>query len=118
MNIYDFNLLVNNAISELPDEFKEKLRNISIFIKDLPDNKKNENNGMLLGLYEGVPNPYKGAFYTFILPDKITLYKKNIEVIADYKKMRIEDVIKAVLYHEVGHHFGFSEEDLSSYNIF
>jgi predicted Zn-dependent protease with MMP-like domain len=112
----DFNKFVSNAISELPEKFKEKLKNVSIFIKDNPENNVKQDK-ITLGLYEGIPNPYKNTNYTFALPDKITLYKNNIEKIAVYRNIRIEDVIKEVLYHEVGHHFGFSEEELSNYNV-
>ena len=45
------------------------------------------------------------------MPDKITLFKRNIERISK-SDQDIEEWISKVLIHEIGHYFGFSEEDL------
>jgi len=107
-NFYKF---LEEAISMLPEVFKDHLKNVAIFVKDYPDKKVSD--GLLLGLYEGVPNTFKNSLgYSFLLPDKISLFRKNIEKMALIKNIAISKVIREVLYHEIGHHLGFSEEDL------
>jgi predicted Zn-dependent protease with MMP-like domain len=68
---------------------------------------------MLLGLYEGVPVSKRGIWYgsSPVVPDKITLFRKNIE-----RSLRVgetlKDKIRDVLIHEIAHHFGMDEEEI------
>lgn len=104
---------VDEAISSLPIEFKEELKNVAIFVKDYPQKDFTTKDSLLLGLYEGIPNPKKGSLgYSFALPDKITLFSENIKKVAAVRNIKLNEVIKEVLYHEIAHHFGFSEEEL------
>jgi predicted Zn-dependent protease with MMP-like domain len=65
------------AISRMPIKFKEELKNVSIIIEDEPSTQQVDRS-ILLGLYQGIPNPYKGTHYTFTVPDKISLYRNNM----------------------------------------
>jgi predicted Zn-dependent protease with MMP-like domain len=65
----------------------------------------------LLGLYQGVPFDRRGFYYGNVLPDKITLFKDPIESICKTKK-EVEEKVKEVIIHEVGHYFGMSDEKL------
>lgn len=104
---------VEDAVNSLPNEFKEKLKNVAIFIKDYPQKEFSSKDSLLLGLYEGIPNPLKGSLgYSFTLPDKITLFSENIKKVAAIRNIEISELIKEVLYHEIAHHFGFTEEEL------
>jgi predicted Zn-dependent protease with MMP-like domain len=103
----EFEALVMRALEELPDLFKRKLKNLEIVVEERPPRKTS-----LLGLYQGVPLKRRGVFYGNILPDKITLYKANIEQIALHRGEPLEDWIRRVLFHEIGHHFGFDEESI------
>lgn len=112
MNKADFEDIAIQSIDNLSEEFQERLHNVTIIIEDsLEENHKNSH---LLGLYQGVPNPYKGVNYTFILPDKITLFMFNILKWADQLNKPLGEAIEEVLYHEIGHHFGLGEEDLQN----
>ncbi len=67
----------------------------------------------LLGLYEGVPLTRRGTGYGMypILPDKITLFKQNIERVARTpEEIRLQ--IREVLIHEIAHHFGMDEKQI------
>jgi predicted Zn-dependent protease with MMP-like domain len=103
----EFERLVLGVLEELPDFFKEKLRNLEIIVEEVPPRQTG-----LLGLYHGVPLKRRGVFYGNILPDKITLYKTNIERIARHRREPLEDWIRRVLFHEIGHHLGFDEESI------
>lgn len=106
------------ALQSLPEILRDKMMNVSILVQDYPSAyqmKNHENDGLMLGLYEGIPNPGKAFLYNFCLPDKITLFRENILHIAYVRDKDLKELIKEVVYHEIGHHFGFSEEDLEPY---
>jgi predicted Zn-dependent protease with MMP-like domain len=65
----------------------------------------------LLGLYQGIPIDRRGFYYGNVLPDKITLFQNPIESICQNQK-EIEEKVKEVIIHEVGHYFGMSDEKL------
>jgi predicted Zn-dependent protease with MMP-like domain len=67
--------------------------------------------GILLGLYQGVPLPRRGSDYGNVLPDKITIYQESIEMIAADPDQIREQVRKTVL-HELGHYFGIDDDRL------
>lgn len=109
----EFRELAKAAFKELPDEFKDKLDNLSIVIEDYPpdETRRSFGSGGLLGLYHGVPLRRRGIFYSNVLPDRIILYKKNIEAVCRNID-ELKDKIADVLFHEIGHHFGLSEAEL------
>ncbi|HEY2931206.1 MAG TPA: metallopeptidase family protein [Acidobacteriota bacterium] len=108
-----FRELVRRAIDDLPPRFREKLENVEIIVEDRPTaEQQGRFRGMLLGLYHGIPQPRRSTFIPFIPPDMIFLFKKNIESICD-DETALERQIRATLLHEIGHHFGMSEEDLA-----
>jgi len=106
------------AIKLLPQEFREKLDNVAVFVEDYPTQSqigKFQNRGertMLLGLYEGIPQTKRGHYGIGpTLPDKITLFRQPILSLAHSRENLIER-IKDTLWHEIGHHFGMSEKEL------
>ena len=114
----EFDSLVESAIKELPKEFRKKLSNVDIFVEDYPSPeqlyKLNMRKGhTLLGLYEGIPQTKRGSGYGVggTMPDKITLFKQAIFSVSENETDLIEQ-IRETLFHEIGHHFGMSEEEL------
>jgi predicted Zn-dependent protease with MMP-like domain len=104
---YDrFKALVMDAVKKLPKIIRDKLENIDIVIEDEPIPQKS-----LLGLYQGVPLRRRGFWYGNVMPDKIILFKNNIERLSR-REDEIEDLINRVVIHEIGHYFGFGEEEL------
>lgn len=112
-----FDRWIDEAIAKMPSQFREEIKNVSIEIEDEP-NENQDQSSMLLGLYHGVPNPYKGPHYTFTTPDKISLYRNNILAIAKFYERSIPEIIAEVLYHEIGHLLGMNEADLEQYKSF
>lgn len=98
--------IVREAIDDLPPVLRDKMENIEIVVEEEPIAQKS-----LLGLYQGVPFRHRGVWYGNVLPDKITLFKKNIERVSKTED-EIKDWVQKVLIHEIGHYFGFSEADL------
>lgn len=93
------------SLESLPKEFREKLENVNIVIEDNEPFKGNE---LILGLYHGVPLKKRGIYYGNVLPDRIVLYRRNIENISRTRQ-ELRRNIKNVLIHEIAHYFGFDE---------
>ena len=66
----------------------------------------------LLGLYQGISLDRKGMSDPFPDVDMIFLYHQPILVYAEQTGENLTQVIRHVLIHEIGHHFGFSDEDM------
>ena len=110
-----FEAIILNTLENLPDRFKQKIKNLSIVIEDenirpVLENKKGTGTGYTLGLYQGVPSIHKPGTIN-MLPDKITIYKKSLEEISRNDK-ELEIKARRVLLHELGHYFGLGEEKL------
>ncbi len=107
MTKQEFEKIVKGALRNLPKILRSRLENVEIIIEHEPIPQKS-----LLGLYQGVPLKKRGFWYGNVLPDKITLFKANIEGYA-----RNDDDVKTIIYdvllHEIGHYFGFDEEALA-----
>lgn len=82
------------------------MKNIDIVVEDEPIAQTS-----LLGLYQGVPFKHRGVWYGNVLPDRIVLFKRNIERVSRTDE-EIKNWVREVLIHEIGHYFGFSESDL------
>jgi len=102
-----FRKMVAEVLRGLPRPFRDRLRNIDVVVEDSPPGGRG-----LLGLYQGVPLRKRSIFYGNILPDKITLYKSNIERMARLTGEPLREWVARVLFHEIGHHFGFDERSL------
>jgi predicted Zn-dependent protease with MMP-like domain len=111
-----FELLVEKAVAELPEEFHQRLENVDVVVEDWPEGSDMARLGLrsryaLLGLYQGVPLTKRGDHYGMVPPDKITIYQKPIE--ARYRdEAKITEIIGRVVRHEIAHHFGIGDRRL------
>lgn len=111
-----FRTLVDEALSTIPDHFREAMANIAIVIEQEPTFGQLAEVGLtppdtLLGLYEGTPLTERGWAHGNSLPDKITLFQRPIEESSEDE----DDMVVAIgetLIHEIGHYFGLSEEEI------
>lgn len=115
MDDIKFKQLVTDVLDSLPKEFAEKLNNVSVTIDDFPtfyqqQKSKLPPNALLFGLYEGVPQTKRGIYYSNI-PDKITIFKNAILQVSKTEE-EVRAQVRSTVIHEIGHHFGLSEEDL------
>ncbi len=99
----DLEQIVYQKLKKLPEFFRKKLENIEFFVED-------GNSTRLLGLYHGVPYG-KRTNYNLVMPDKIIIYRKAFEKICKDRD-ELEQKVEEVLFHEIGHYFGFNEEQL------
>ncbi len=110
----EFEVLVKDALESLPKEFKDKLQNVDIVIEEDCDPETLKS----LGLYQGVPLQSRTHYYGIVMPDKITLYKQNIELECKRRGLDIDEEVKHVVQHEIAHHFGISDKHLKDLGIY
>jgi predicted Zn-dependent protease with MMP-like domain len=116
MNQTFFEAKVKEAMESLPEAFLKKMDNLEIVVEDFPDAETLESVGLtskwdLLGLYSGVPLTHRSFFTYSILPERIYLYRVPIIRSAVYDR-NLTAAIRSVLVHEIGHHFGFDDQEL------
>lgn len=111
MELKEFMKKVDEIYQSLPDWVKNSLKNLEITVEE-------RDSGYLLGLYRGVPLIKRGIGYNFTLPDKIVLYKEEIEKVAFLENSPIENKIRKVLLHEIGHYLGYDEEKLRELGVY
>lgn len=117
MTVDHFRELVEEAIDTIPAKFARKVRNLAIVIEELPsadllEEMEIEDPRDLLGLYQGTPLTERGWVHANQLPDRITLFQRSIEDVADGDEDQIVSEIGETLIHELGHYFGLDEEQI------
>ncbi|WP_132189368.1 MULTISPECIES: metallopeptidase family protein [Kribbella] len=107
MSRADFEVLVSEALDQVPPELAALIDNVAVFVEDdAPDSDPH-----LLGIYEGIPLTERGNYYGGVLPDRITVYRNPTLEICD----TVEDVVDEVnitVVHEIAHHFGIDDARL------
>lgn len=109
--------LARAAIERLPDLFRKHLGDVVLRVEEFADDATLAEMGIenpfeLSGLYRGRPVGEKSSYDSGALPDMIFLYRRALldEWIEDGETL--ENLITHVLVHEVGHHFGLSDDDM------
>lgn len=109
-----FEQLIARAMDELSPKHMKNLDNVAITYADAPTKEQLHKQGLrenelLLGLYEGIPQTARGAGYSMVLPDKITLFKQSIMSLSSDEQELFERV-KRTLWHEIAHHYGLGHD--------
>ncbi len=104
-----FEKLLEQSLAHLPELFRKKLTNVAIIVEDSPPQEA-DREGLLLGLFHGIPRTEKSTFFSSP-PDRIILYQKSIEAVCSTDE-EIRRQVRDTLLHEVGHYFGLSEDEL------
>jgi predicted Zn-dependent protease with MMP-like domain len=114
----EFEAAAQSVWEGLPEQFREALDNVTLHVTDFAAAEtlaalRIRDPYHLLGLYHGVGLPLKSAWDPVRLPDRIFLYRIPILGYAVRGSEPVESVIRHVLIHEIGHHFGFSDADMA-----
>ena len=119
-----FEELVEEALEGLPEQFAARLENVDVVVEGEPSRRTLREmeipaGGTLFGLYQGIPQTERTTAYGAVLPDRIIIYREPILDEADATCPKDGDFDEAVrqcvrktVLHEIGHHFGLSDEDL------
>jgi len=114
----DIEALAQAALATIPRKLRRHLGHVVIQVEEFPDEETEEEMGLaspfdILGLYRGVALPHKSVSDPRPEPDLVFLYRRPI---LDYWCETGEDLahlVRHVLIHEIGHHFGFSDDDMA-----
>src|SRR3954452_16667572 len=108
----EFEATVAAALARIPEPFASQLDSVAIVIDDeaTAEQLALVRAGGLLGLYQGVPRTVYGA-QNMPMPSKITIFRGAIELFYPDRKGR-QRAVDDVVFHEVAHHFGISDERL------
>lgn len=113
-----FEEFVANALDSLPERYQKRLNNLVIVVEDEPNEDQRQKlklhpNSTLFGLYEGIPLTKRGANYSLVLPDKITIFKKPSEF-ASHSLESLKEQIRYTVWHEVAHYYGLNHSDIDA----
>ena len=118
----DFEEIAAAAFAALPEEFRKLAGEVPCVVAEFPDEEtmtemELESEFDILGLFRGIGRGQMGATpFTGQLPNRVWLYRRPI---LDYWAENehgetLGEIITHVLVHEIGHHFGFSDEDMEA----
>lgn len=111
---------IREAVDRIPTPIRRRIENVAFVIEpeirlarpgELPIMKGAE----VLGLYQGVPLPSRAGNYTFVPPDKITIFSEAIERVAGPQEADVKKQVQKTVWHEVGHYLGMNEKEVRAW---
>jgi predicted Zn-dependent protease with MMP-like domain len=118
-SLADVEALAEEAYARLPDHFRALCEGLIIRVEDFPteevlDHMRAESEFDLLGLFQGVGLPFRSETAPQAMPNMIWLYRRPIlDYWADHEET-LGALVTHVLVHEIGHHFGLSDDDMEA----
>lgn len=113
----DIDEIARWTLERLPSPFAESLGDIVLQVVPVADPDTARRVGLshpmqLSGLYEGISLNHQSVSQSGALPERITLYSRPI--LAEWRSngVSLEQLVSHIVIHEVGHHFGFSDDDM------
>jgi predicted Zn-dependent protease with MMP-like domain len=109
--------LARRVFAALPRAFTARCEGVAIRVLDFPEDETLREMGIespfdLAGLYRGSPLTVKGAGDFAQALDMVFLYRRPLLDWWAEEEMALEDLVRHVLIHEIGHHFGLSDDDM------
>ena len=116
-SLQDMELLALEAYAQLPEQFRDLTGDIQVQVAEFPTDEIMDDLALetpfdLLGLFEGRGIAERWTPQTGEGPNRITLYRRAILDYWAENEETLGDIITHVLIHELGHHFGLSDEDM------
>jgi predicted Zn-dependent protease with MMP-like domain len=117
-SLADIEALAQRALDTIPRRLKRHLGPLVIRVEEFPDEETEEAMGLdspfdILGLYRGVALPHKSVSDPRPHVDMVFLYRRPILDCWCETGEDLARLVRHVLIHEIGHHFGFSDEDMA-----
>ncbi|HZC38998.1 MAG TPA: metallopeptidase family protein [Sphingomicrobium sp.] len=114
---FEIDAIARRTLERLPSPFRESLSEIVLLVEPVADPDTARSVGLdhpmrLSGLYQGVPLHQRSVSQSGTLPERVTLYSRPI--FAEWRSTRfsLEQIVSHIVIHEIGHHFGFSDDDM------
>ena len=119
-SLEDIAALAEGAFAELPDQFRKLAGDVVFRVDDFADEDVLEELGIedpfeLTGLYQGVSLRHRSHFDPSPEPARVFLYRRPIlDEWAERGEVTLAELVTHVLMHEIGHHFGLSDDDIDA----
>lgn len=115
----DIDLLAAEAYARLPEHFRNLCQNLVIRVEDFPTedvvhSMQLESEFDLLGLFQGVGLPFQSESAPELMPNMVWLYRRPILDYWAEHEDTLGQIVTHVLVHEIGHHFGLSDDDIEA----
>ncbi len=115
----DIEALARDALEDIPADLRRRVQGIAILVEEFPDAETERAMGLkspfeLLGLYHGVSLDQKSVIDAPEDVDRVFLYRRPL---LDYwceTGETLEAIVRNTLVHEIGHHFGLSDDDMEA----
>ena len=109
--------IARDAMTRLPEPFASHLSNVVLQVEEYADDALLAEMGIdhpldLTGVYEGIPIGQRSVDMSGTLPDRIRLFRQPILAEWVEEGELFDHLIRHILIHEVGHHFGLSDDDM------
>jgi predicted Zn-dependent protease with MMP-like domain len=118
-SLADIEALAADAYGRLPAQFRKLCEDLIIRVEDFPTREVLKSMHLdsefdLLGLFQGVGLPFQSESSPQLMPNMIWLYRRPIlEYWAEHEDS-LSAIVTHVLVHEIGHHFGLSDDDIEA----
>ena len=111
--------LATQALESLPSQFRDRTGHVRLLVEDMADDATLDGLGIdngyeLTGLYEGRPEPDAANVATGELPPVVRLFRLPILLEWIESGEELGHLVRHVLIHEIGHHFGLSDDDIDA----
>ena len=111
-----FARLVEEALRDIPAQFRDAIHNVAVVVEDEPSRElleelEMDSDDSLFGLYHGTPLTERDSTYGNTLPDRISIYQLPIEDACEDED-DVRQCVAETIIHEFGHYFGLSEEEI------
>jgi predicted Zn-dependent protease with MMP-like domain len=116
-SLEEMEALASEAYAALPEQFRALCEGLVIRVEDFPteevlEDMRAQTEFDLLGLFQGVGLPFRSESAPEAMPNMIWLYRRPILDYWTEHDDSLGEIITHVLVHEIGHHFGLSDEDM------
>ena len=116
-SLADIQELAEEAYARLPERFRKLCDGLVIHVEDFPtsevlDSMRAQTEFDLLGLFQGVGLPFQSEAVPELMPNMIWLYRRPILDYWAENEDSLGEIVTHVLVHEIGHHFGLSDDDI------
>lgn len=113
----DMDVLARDVLATLPEPFRELCTDVVLMVEDFATPEQLASVGLfdrwtLSGLYEGRPLPDQSVWQSGEMPPRIWLFRMPLIAEMRATQVSLEALVRHVVIHEAGHHFGYSDEEM------
>jgi predicted Zn-dependent protease with MMP-like domain len=113
----EFEAAARRVLARLPEVFRRELAGVVLRVEEFARREQLDSLGIedpweLTGLYEGVALTERTQWDSDGLPPVITLFRKPLLAEMEETGVGFAELVRHVVIHEAGHHFGLSDDDM------